>query len=77
MKLVKVEDRASLSRDLNTGAIINTNQEEYQAYLNKKNKILKEKEKIQQQDAEINNIKQELNEIKQLLYKIVQNGNNK
>lgn len=64
---LKVEGHSNLYRDVNSGAVINSNRDEYETYmkakLNRDNMI-----------SEINTLKQELDEIKQLLKQLT-NGN--
>lgn len=67
MTLVPVEGENYLFRDLNTNAIINTNQSEYNAYLERKKIQDREKEKINCMERDLNSIKDDLNEIKTLL----------
>lgn len=67
MDKLKVEGHSNLYRDLNSGAIINSNVDEYENYM-------KAKVNRESMFGEINTLKQELDEIKQLLKKIT-NGN--
>lgn len=69
MTLVKVKDYPNLKRDLNTGAVLNTSNSEYEEYkkiqenVNLHNRII---------ENEINSLKNDINEIKTLLTQIVQ-----
>lgn len=67
MDKLKVEGHSHLYRDINSGAVINSNREEYEKYMKAKNSR-------QNMSNEINILRQELDEIKQLLKKIT-NGN--
>ncbi len=67
MDKVKVEGHSNLYRDVNSGAVINSNRDEYDRYM-------KAKANRDNMVTEINTLKQELDEIKQLLKKIT-NGN--
>jgi prephenate dehydrogenase len=64
---LKVEGHSNLYRDVNSGAVINSNRDEYERYMiaksNRDNMV-----------NEINTLKQELDEIKQLLKQLT-NGN--
>lgn len=64
---LKVEGHSNLYRDVNSGAVVNSNRDEYERYMlakaNRDNMV-----------NEINTLKQELDEIKQLLKKLT-NGN--
>lgn len=67
MDKVKVEGHSSLYRDVNSGAVINSNRAEYEKYM-------RAKANREGMITEINNLKHELDEIKQLLKKLT-NGN--
>ena len=67
MDKLKVEGHSHLYRDVNSGAVINSNRDEYERYMKAKNKR-------QNMSNEINILRQELDEIKELLRKIT-NGN--
>ena len=75
MQVVKIQDSDSLVRDLASGAIINTNNTEYQNYLNKKNAAKQMREQIKQNSDEIKEIKSELSEIKHLLISLINKEN--
>ena len=67
MDRLKVEGHSNLYRDINSGAVINSNRDEYDRYM-------KAKANRDNMVTEINTLKQELDEIKQLLKQIT-NGN--
>ena len=67
MDKLKVEGHSNLYRDVNSGAVINSDQDEYDRYI-------KAKANRDSMVTEINTLKQELDEIKQLLKQIT-NGN--
>ena len=67
MNLIPVEGENNLFRDINTSAIVNTNQSEYQAYLTKKKIQEKEKDRINGLEDDLNSIKSDIEEIKILL----------
>lgn len=72
MDKIKVEGYSNLYRDPSTGAIINSNIDEYNAYLEAK----KKREELYNSVNEINNLKQEMAEIKSLLKELInKNGN--
>lgn len=70
MRYHKIEGNNNLIKDCNTGAVINTNMEQYKNYLSQKKIKEEEKEKIQNLQIDISNIKNDLNEIKNLLRSI-------
>ena len=64
---VKIESKDGLVRDMSSGAVLNTNQTEFENYLARKSQSKQAKEQIAKQAEEINNIKNEICEIKQML----------
>ena len=68
---LKVEGQTHLVRDVNSNAIINTNESEYQLYMQRVKVREKEADKLRNAVKEINNIKSEIREIKDLIKKIV------
>jgi wobble nucleotide-excising tRNase len=71
MELVKIESNPDLARDINSGAVINTNITEYQNYLARK-KINKDlKEQIKNNADKIQQIESDVSEIKQLLITLI------
>ena len=67
MSLIPVEGDNYLFRDMNTNAIVNTNQSEYANYLARRKVHEKEKSRIDCMENDLNSIKGDLNEIKMLL----------
>ena len=67
MNLIPVEGERNLVRDIKTNAIINTNEQEYNAYLARKNSTTNERQRIENLENQINEVKGDLNEIKMLL----------
>lgn len=70
MNLIPVEGENHLFRDMNTNAIVNTNQSEHKMYLTRKQMQEGEKDKINSMERDINSIKDDLNEIKFLLRRL-------
>jgi len=68
---LKVEGHSSLVRDKVTGAILNTNRNDYDAYRESRRKLQSREAEISQHTEDINNIKNELSDIKQLLLQLV------
>lgn len=63
MQKLKVEGHSNLYRDVNSGAVINSNRDEYDRYM-------KAKSNRDNLVNEINTLKQELDEIKNLLKRL-------
>ena len=75
-KYVQVEGHTSLARDLETGAIINTNRVDFERYIAQKRKFQERNSQIEQINKhtdEINSIKADLQEIKTMLLQMVKN----
>ena len=67
MGRLKVEGKDGLYRDSSSRAIINTNQTDYQNYMNARNRLKSEKERVDQLEEKVDGIKGDLDEIKSLL----------
>jgi hypothetical protein len=67
MNLRKVDQDSDYSRDMKTGAIINTNEMAYQNYM-------KSKKVRDQKRREIEDLKDEISEIKDLLKTLIDNN---
>jgi hypothetical protein len=70
MKRVKVKDEINLFRDVSTNAIINTDMQAYNNYINSRKLKEQESKKIENIENELINVKDDLNEIKNLLRKL-------
>jgi hypothetical protein len=68
MKLVRIKDKPNLVRDMNTGAILNTDVAGFE--LHKKENELKDQTK--QNTKEINSMKSDISEIKNMLKEILE-----
>jgi len=73
MDLIPVEGSPGLYRDNLSNAIVNTNKNDYESYLNSRKKMNSEREKIDSLEKEISSVKDDIGEIKNLLFKLVQN----
>ncbi len=70
---LKVEGYTSLSRDVSSNAIVNTNRSEYEIYMKRIRTREEHGDHIRTAVKDINNLKAELREIKNLLKEIVKN----
>ena len=68
---IKVEGHTHLIRDVNSNAIINTNQSEYQLYMQRVKVREKQSDELRGAVKEINNLKKDIREIKELIKEIV------
>ena len=69
MSKLKVKAYDDLLRDLENKAIINTNKNEFQAYMNRHKAREKQSDQIRNAIKEINTLKQDILEIKEMLLK--------
>tara|TARA_A100001515_G_scaffold126348_1_gene111546 strand:+ start:720 stop:944 length:225 start_codon:yes stop_codon:yes gene_type:complete len=70
-KYIKVETDKSLVRDMNSNAIINKNQSEFDKFLELSRKKHEEKKKFDNMRSDLDSLKQDMNEIKILLKNIM------
>ena len=68
---LKVEGHENLVRDINSGAIVNTNVTEYQLYMKRIRSREQQGDQIRNAVKEINTLKAELREIKGLIKELV------
>ena len=69
----KVEGNPHLLKEKNTGAIVNVDQNQYDAYIKNYKKVYNEKKKIKDFESEMKEMKNDINEIKDLLRSLAQN----
>lgn len=67
-----IEGKPHLVKDLETNALINTDEDAYNEYIETYRKAYNEKQKLNKIESEVESIKNDLNEIKQLLISINQ-----
>lgn len=72
MNYAKVVDNPSLVRDMQTNAVLNTNQKEIEEFNLRRKKILEEKAEKEATKNRLSKIEEEMSEIKQLLKEIAQ-----
>ena len=73
MTFVPVHGNKNLSRDKKNNAIINTDKNEFEAYIKNREKQLSEKERVDSLEKKVDDLKGDLDEIKAML-KAVING---
>ena len=71
MSKVKVEGYTNLVRDLNSNAIVNTNESEFSTYMARYKAREKNNDMLRDTVKEINTLKSELYEIKKLLKEVI------
>jgi polyhydroxyalkanoate synthesis regulator phasin len=70
-KYAKVEGHSTLIRDLHSGAIINTDEGGYRAYIAQKSAAERKREEIEQLKQEVSSIKNDMSDIKNLLQQLL------
>jgi hypothetical protein len=76
MNYLKVKGHDGLVRDISNGAIINTNNAEYERYMKQKKAAQERKSQLDQvskHTEDINNLKNELQEIKSMILQLLTN----
>ena len=76
MKVVKIKDRDHLVKNLDTGAVINTDTLAYEKRVKVRLESQRQRDQLRDAVREINSLKTEMHEMKNLLLKLVgkQNG---
>lgn len=62
-----IDGKPYLVKDLETNALINTDEDAYNQYIESYKKVYSEKQKLNKIESEVETIKNDLNEIKKLL----------
>jgi hypothetical protein len=70
-RFIQVEGHPDLSRDMNSGAIVNRNRTAYDKAKKRAQEAQQSRDDIRTATREINNIKSEMHEIKSLLKELV------
>ena len=68
---LKVESEDSLVRDVDSNAIVNQNQSEFDKFLELSQRKYQEKKKFDDMRSDLNSLKQDMDEIKTLLKNIM------
>lgn len=71
MKYLKVTGNTDLVRDAESRAIINTSDNGYNEYMNKRNMQLYQRDLVARQDNEIQMLKNDISDIKQMLLTLI------
>lgn len=72
-KYLKVDSDTSLIRDVDSGAIINTNKGEYDKFMRLSKKKFQEKQEMNKLKDDVEGMKSDIEEIKSLLISIAKN----
>ena len=71
MSVVKIKDRDNLVKNLDTGAVINTDTLAYEKRIKIRLEAQRQRDQLRDAVREINSIKSEMHEMKSLLLKLV------
>jgi small-conductance mechanosensitive channel len=75
MNLLPIEGKDDFHRDLNSRAVINTDNTQYESYMNSRNRLSSEKERVNKIEEKVDNLSEDINDIKSMLQTIIkQNG---
>ncbi len=70
---LKVKSDVSLVRDINSNAIVNQNQSEYDKFMSLSKKKYKEKNELDTMKSDLNALKSDMEEIKSLIKSLARN----
>ena len=71
MSVVKIKDRDNLVKNLDTGAVVNTDTLAYEKRIKIRFEAQRQRDQLRDAVREINSIKSEMHEMKSLLLKLV------
>lgn len=71
MKLQKVKNQTSLSRNIDSNSIVNTDTKEFNKYMKRRHVRSKSHDKMELMESDLSRLKGEINEIKNLLKELV------
>ena len=74
-RLIPVEGMSNLYRDSESQAVVNTNRNEYNAYMARKKSLLQKDNELDQMKEDLDTVKDEMGEIKSLLVSLNQKLN--
>jgi uncharacterized protein YlxW (UPF0749 family) len=72
MEIINIKNRPDLVRDMTSGAILNTNQGEYDNYVIRRQRKQEQQRILENQEALINTLKNEVDELKSLVQMLLQ-----
>ena len=70
MTLIPVKDQPGLFRDSETGAIINSRTNDYEAYVTNRDKLLSEKERLTRVETKVQDLSDDIGDIKRMLQQL-------
>jgi hypothetical protein len=72
LKVANIENHSDLVRDMSSGAIVNTSTEEYQRFMDKKNKDKSLLNRVETLESNVTDIKKSLKDINETFLELVQ-----
>lgn len=73
MNYIKVKDKNNLEREVGSNGIVNTDNENYQKYLETYRQKYQERKRLESLENQVQDMRADLSDIKNLLLKIVEN----
>lgn len=75
MNLLPIEGKDDFYRDSKSRAVINTDHNQYETYMNNRNRLSSEKERVDKLEEKVDNLSGDINDIKSMLQSFLkQNG---
>lgn len=71
-QLLRVIDKPGLRRDVQTGAILNTQGSDHDKYIQQRKVLMQQKERTDQLESKVIGIESDINDIKQLLKQVLE-----
>jgi len=71
-RFLKVIDKPGLRRDVQTGAIINTQANDRDKYIQQRKILMQQKERTDQLENRVGSIESDINDIKQMLKQVLE-----
>jgi hypothetical protein len=71
-RFLRVIDKPGLRRDVQTGAIINTQGSDHDKYIQQRKVLMQQKERTDQLENKVIGIESDINDIKQLLKQVLE-----
>lgn len=67
MNLIPIEGHEGLYKDSNTGAVLNNNQNDYQAYIKNRDRLISNKSRLNDLESKVDDLKNDISDIKSIL----------
>lgn len=74
MAHIPVKNHSGLYRDSQSGAIINSNKNDFQKYIENRNRMQNQSEKVENLEKNLDKLKDDINDIKSLLTRFIESN---